>query len=178
MTVRGLSVGVVALAAALAVRPTEGVAAPSFCAPEYYQIELVSTKRVPGTARSSGMGAVTFAASPFSISLGTDGSYQYDVTLDFVRLPEPTEGVYAVWFTTTELDDVIPLGALHAEREMKGTIAWNRFIVVVSLEPSEADIGARWSGPIVMRGMSRSGKMHTMAGHGPFQQENCATYGY
>jgi hypothetical protein len=29
-----------------------------------------------------------------------------------------------------------------------------------------------------MRGMSRSGMMHTMAGHGPFQQENCARYGY
>jgi len=26
--------------------------------------------------------------------------------------------------------------------------------------------------------VSRSGLMHTMAGHGAFQQENCAAYGY
>ena len=35
-----------------------------------------------------------------------------------------------------------------------------------------------WTGPIVIRGMSRSGMMHTMAGHGPFEEENCAAYGY
>jgi len=35
-----------------------------------------------------------------------------------------------------------------------------------------------WTGPVVMRGMSRSGLMHTMAGHGAFEQENCAAYGY
>lgn len=146
--------------------------------PEYYQIDLVSTKRVPGTAWSRGTGDVTFAASPFSVSLGVDGSYRYDVALAFQRLPDPVDGVYAVWFTTTQLDEVIPLGAMTPEREMKGTVDWNQFIVVVSLEPSEAEIGDRWTGPIVMRGISRSSMMHTMAGHGPFQQENCATYGY
>lgn len=146
--------------------------------PEYYQIDLVSTKRVPGTAWSRGTGDVTFAASPFTVSLGVDGSYRYDVSLSFERLPEPVDGVYAVWFTTTQLDEVVSLGAVGEGREMKGTVDWNQFIVVVSLEPSEAEIGDRWSGPIVMRGLSRSGMMHTMAGHGPFQQENCAAYGY
>ncbi|MDE2875730.1 MAG: hypothetical protein OXU69_07275 [Gemmatimonadota bacterium] len=31
---------------------------------------------------------------------------------------------------------------------------------------------------VVIRGMSRSGMTHTMAGHGPFEEENCAAYGY
>ena len=38
--------------------------------------------------------------------------------------------------------------------------------------------GAMWTGPVVSRGMSRSGLMHTMAGHGPFETEPCAVYGY
>jgi hypothetical protein len=29
-----------------------------------------------------------------------------------------------------------------------------------------------------MRGMSRSGRMHTLAGHGPFEAEPCAKYGF
>ena len=64
------------------------------------------------------------------------------------------------------------------ERETTARVDWNQFLVVVSLEPSADQIGARWSGPIVMRGLSRSGFMHTMAGHGPFEEENCAAYGY
>ena len=44
---------------------------------------------------------------------------------------------------------------------------------------TDDDPGAeRWSGPIVFRGMSRSGMMHTMVGHGALQKENCAAYGY
>lgn len=175
-----VTVGVAALAAALAVLPsTEPVSAtPAMCAPEYYEIDLVATRSVPGTAYSRGVGSVTFPSSPFSISLATDGSYRQQVTLDFERLPQPREGVYAVWFATTELDQVVPVGILDESQQAQGTVEWNRFIVVVSLEPSVAEVGDRWSGPIVMRGISRSGMMHTMAGHGPFQEEKCATYGY
>jgi len=148
--------------------------------PAYYRIDLVSTRRVPRTARSRGAGDVTFSStSPFGIALTPDGSYRYDVQLAFEQLPEPVEGVYAVWLTTTQLDRVQPVGVLETgQREIKGTAEWNQFLVVVSLEPDAARVGARWSGPIVMRGISRSGLMHTMAGHGPFEQENCAAYGY
>ena len=55
---------------------------------------------------------------------------------------------------------------------------WNKFLVFVTLEPAEATGEARWQGPVVMRGLSRSGLMHTMAGHGPYEQEPCAVYGY
>ena len=179
-------VGAVAVAAALAVEPAVAEAPPAVCsqwpaftsAPEYYRIDLVSTKRVPGTAFSRGTGEVTFSASPFTVSLAVDGSYKYDVSLDLVGLPEPLDGVYAVWFTTTTLDEVQRVGALGDARHVEGTVEWNQFITVVSLEPSDSEIGDRWSGPIVMRGLSRSGMLHTMAGHGPFQQENCAAYGY
>ena len=51
-------------------------------------------------------------------------------------------------------------------------------IVVITLEAADDPAATRWSGPIVFRGMSRSGMMHTMVGHGALQQENCAAYGY
>ena len=75
------------------------------------------------------------------------------------------------------------LGALEvgeAERVsgFSGEVGWNKFLVVITLEPEDDPEAATWSGPIVLRGMSRSGAMHTMAGHGPFQEENCAAYGY
>jgi len=147
-------------------------------APEYYRINLVSTKRVPGTAGSRGQAEVTFAPSPFTVAVGSDGSYHHDVLVSLDRLPPPSSGVYAVWVTTPKLDQVQPVTVLGDQRTVRASVAWNQFIVVVSLEPSEAEVGDRWSGPIVMRGLSRSGLMHTMAGHGPFQQENCAAYGY
>ena len=51
-------------------------------------------------------------------------------------------------------------------------------LVVITLEAGDDPSAQRWSGPIAFRGMSRSGLMHTMAGHGALQQENCAAYGY
>ena len=55
---------------------------------------------------------------------------------------------------------------------------WNKYLVIITLEPTDDPQSPRWQGPVVLRGMSRSGLMHTMAGHGPFQQEPCATFGY
>ncbi len=34
-----------------------------------------------------------------------------------------------------------------------------------------------WTGLIVIRGMSRSGMMHAMAGNWPFEEENRAAWG-
>ena len=58
-----------------------------------------------------------------------------------------------------------------------GQVAWNKFLGVITREPADAT-PETWQGPIIMRGMSRSGRMHTMAGHGPFEAEPCAKYGY
>ena len=72
---------------------------------------------------------------------------------------------------------MVRIGTLDDTHRIRGEVAWNKFLVVVSLE-DEPDAVARWSGPIVLRGLSRSGMMHTMAGHGPYSSEPCATYGY
>ncbi len=39
-------------------------------------------------------------------------------------------------------------------------------------EEATADV-QRWQGPILLRGLSPSGRLHTMAGHGPFEDVSC-----
>ena len=146
-------------------------------APAYYAFPVVSTRRLPGTGLAAGLGEVTFADSPFGVTLAEDGSYVLDVWLSVERLMAPREGVYVGWLTTPELDKVERLGPLDGG-QLRGRARWNKFLLVVTLEPGDDPGAAMWSGPVVMRGMSRSGQMHTMAGHGAFEQENCAAYGY
>lgn len=145
---------------------------------EYYQIDLVSTKRVPGTGQARGIGAVSFAPTPFGISLTEDGSYKYNLDISIERLYPPREGVYVAWITTPEIDEIRQIGPLDENHRAEGTVEWNQFLVVITLEHGAPSAGNQWSGPVVLRGISRSGMMHTMAGHGPYESEPCAMYGY
>ena len=145
--------------------------------PTYYAIELVSTRRVPGARGASGVGNVSFARSPFGIAVAPTGEYIYNVDLQVQGLNAQSRGVYIAWLTTAALDQVKRLGRLDAAGAIRGQTTWNKFLVLVTLEPDD-EARPRWSGPIVTRGMSRSGRMHTMAGHGPFQLQPCTTYGY
>ena len=158
--------------------PTEVAGVLAGCGPDYYQFPMVSTRRVPGTGNATGVGEIVFANSPFGISLAEDGSYLYDFTVRFERLRPARSGTYVVWTTTPELDKIVRAGEMTDPASFSGKVAWNKFLVVVTLEPAFDPGATAWTGPIVTRGMSRSGMMHTMAGHGPFEQENCAAYGY
>jgi hypothetical protein len=175
------------LLAALLISTPAGVATPTaalFCAvdvpdpPAYYAVDLVTTRNLPGTGRAVGTAHVTFAASPFGVALAPDGSYLYDVDLQLTNMKAPPAGVLVAWVTTTQVDEVRRLGALDGHMSVRGQVSWNKFLVVVTLEETDDPTTTTWSGPIALRGMSRSGMMHTMAGHGPFQQELCAKYGY
>jgi hypothetical protein len=147
--------------------------------PLYYALDLVGTKNVPGMGLATGRAEVSLSpTSPFSVLLAEDGSYRYDVSVKLERLRPPRSGVLVAWVTTTDLGEVQRLGVLDGNLQIGGTTSWNRFLVVISLEADDDPLAERWTGPIAFRGMSRSGMMHTMAGHGAFQQENCAAYGY
>lgn len=143
--------------------------------PAYYRIELITTRKVSGTRLATGTADVTYVPSPFGVSISPSGTYVYDLDIRINRIKSPVEGVYAVWVTSSDLKTVRLLGTLDQDFRIQGRVDLNKYLVVVSLE---TELGDRWSGPIVLRGMSRSGLMHTMAGHGPFQTENCAVYGY
>jgi hypothetical protein len=160
-----------------AAGPSGACAVPE--GPPYYSIELVTTRNIPGTGLADGTVEVSVSgSSPFSVALGADGSYAYDLSLSIDRMREPRQGHLVAWITTPELDRVVRMGLLGDDFRATGHVPWNRFIVVVTLEADDDRSMDRWTGPIVFRGMSRSGMMHTMVGHGALEQENCAAYGY
>ncbi|WP_412067548.1 hypothetical protein [Rubrivirga sp. IMCC43871] len=145
--------------------------------PAYYAIDLFTTGRVPGSRRATGVANVTFRPSPFGVALSATGTYVYDLAITVENLAPALNGAYVAWATTPDLSTVERLGTLDDSHQIGGRVEWNKFLVVVSLE-ADPEAVERWSGPIVLRGMSRSGMMHTMAGHGPFETEPCAVYGY
>ena len=147
--------------------------------PQYYAFELVTTKNIPGTGLATGQVQASVSGnSPFSVQLAPDGSYAYDLHVSLQRMRAPLQGNLVAWVTTTEIDRVERMGTLDANLQTSGRVSWNKYIVVVTLESSDDPHQEQWAGPIVMRGMSRSGMMHTMVGHGALQEENCAAYGY
>lgn len=147
--------------------------------PEYYAFPLAATDNIPGTGFARGRAEIAVPArSPFPIALAADGSYVYEVQVAIDNMRAPRSGTLVAWVTTPDLDRVERIGSLGATLRVSGPVSWNKFIVVVTLEPGDDPEAAMWSGPIVFRGMSRSGAMHTMVGHGALQQENCTSYGY
>jgi len=170
-------------AALLAVGPPAEGASVQPCVasagPPYYSVDLVTTRNVPGTGLATGTVEVSVAASsPFSVAVGADGSYVYDLSFSLQRMRAPRQGHLVAWVTTPEIDRVERIGLLNENLQASGSVSWNKFIVVVTLESEDDPSATRWAGPIVFRGLSRSGMMHTMVGHGALQQENCAKYGY
>jgi len=143
----------------------------------YYGIHMVPTKRVPGTGAGVGIGVVTFSKSPYGVAVAPNGTYVVDVQVALDRIHPRKRGVLTAWATKDDLSEIKRLGTLDASLRASGQVGWNKFLLVVTLEPT-AEPTDIWSGPIVMRGMSRSGLMHTLAGHGPYQQEPCAKYGF
>jgi len=145
---------------------------------DYYEIELVTTRKVTGARLAKGVGEVTYAASPFGVSVSERGSYlvNIDVKMSNIRLADDKQLV--AWVTTPSLDEIVSLGVLDEDFTVTGQTDFNKFLLVITLEPADQAPGAMWTGPVVSRGMSRSGLMHTMAGHGPFETEPCAVYGY
>ena len=163
------------------VQPAPGECLTGFDEPDppvYYAIDLVTTKRVPRTRRATGVGNLTYAASPFGVAISRSGTYVYVLDIAIEGMSPARSGVYVAWVTTPSLDQIRRVGVLDEHMHIRTRVDWNQFLVVITLEPSADELGDTWSGPIVMRGVSRSGLMHTMAGHGPFQAEPCAVFGY
>ena len=147
-------------------------------APEFYRVELITTKRVAGSGMATGWGEVTFTPSPFGVNLTPNGDYLRDIDVSVTGLKPAARGSYVVWVTTPSLDRTTRLGVLGADGAVHGQVEFNKFLLVISLEEDDGSSAKRWKGPIVLRGMSRSGAMHTSAGHGPFVVENCTGYGF
>ena len=140
--------------------------------PDPFEVVLVPTAHANG---AGGRVDLRFADSPFGVAVSTDGHHIYEARLRTTGL-RAAGRVLVVWAATPELDQVEKLGMLDEAGALDGRIAFNKFLVFVTAEAS-ADV-ERWAGPILLRGISPSGRMHTMAGHGPFQGEPCSKWGF
>lgn len=149
-----------------------GTAAAPACGPDPFAIQLVPTAHANG---ATGEVELRFADSPFGVTVTPDGHHRYDATLRTLGLASPGRALVA-WAATPNLARVSRLGTLDGRGRLDATIDYNKFLVFVTAEES-AD-AETWSGPILLRGISPSGRMHTMAGHGPFQGEPCAAMGF
>jgi hypothetical protein len=146
--------------------------------PAYYAISLVPTRQVVGTGRATGLAQMTFDRSPFGVELAADGSYRTTLAVEVAHLPSIDDHEFVAWTTTPSIDRIARIGTLDEDGATTGPVEWNKFLVVITLEPVGYADETSWSGPVILRGMSRSGRMHTMAGHGPFEQLECRTFGY
>ena len=159
--------------AAAAARPLSSwsvPAAPGVCAgPE--MVELRPTQNAPG---GRGRMSLTQPGTPFGIAVDSEGRQRYEVAVEITQLRRREGATYIVWAATPELDEVVRLGLLGDDGRIAGEVAWNKFLVFVSEEDEPGT--ATWAGPILLTGLSPSGRMHTMAGHGPFEDVSCASY--
>ena len=144
---------------------------------DYYNINMAATGRAPG---ARGYVTKTFAQSPFGVAVSVDGRYIYDVQIAVDGLRGPPNAEYTVWVAPPNLSPMVRLGVLDEAFELSGQVAFNKFIMFVTAEQPGSwhpDNGKKpgnaWKGPILMQGISRSGMMHSAAGHGPFEVENC-----
>jgi hypothetical protein len=142
------------------------VALPGALDPE--EISMTPARRGSGAA---GTLSVRLGDSPFGVAVSRDGSYRYRVEVTARRLPDLDGGAYVVWAATPSLEEHARLGVLEAGSPVSGTVRWNKFLVFVTAE--ESPDPERWSQRFVLSALSPSGRMHTMAGHGPFSGEPC-----
>jgi hypothetical protein len=131
--------------------------------PSLYVIDLTATARAPG---AKGVARLRPAATPFGLPVTVDGHLVLEVTVSAEGLPSPASlgpyTTYVAWASMPTLDEVRRLGAV-TDQPAIGRVAWNKFMVFVSAEPS--GVRERWSGPIVLRGMSASGYMQNFSAH-------------
>jgi hypothetical protein len=136
--------------------------------PDLYQIPLQGTGSY---SQLAGMATLSPSRSPFGIATTKDGNFRFDIRVTVPVLPPPAAFgagyiTYVAWVTTAQLDRVERLGALAPGVPTTGRVAMAKFLVVVTAEANAT--GAKWSGPIVMKGTSPSNYLTNFSGHTMF----------
>jgi hypothetical protein len=133
-----------------------------------FDIALFNTPRTP-TAK--GHARLVFASSPFGVAVTADGRASYDVQVEASGLPDPaTLGAYTnyvAWAVTTDLAEWHRLGPVANGQSTVGHAELNKFLLVITAEPSAAP--ATHAGPTVLHGTSPSGWLQSFLSHPLFR---------
>jgi hypothetical protein len=143
-----------------------GAVAAAFAGP--FDIPLFNTATAPA---AKGNARLVFAPSPFGVAVTADGHASYDVQIDASGLPDPatlgTFTTYVAWAATTDLSSWVRLGVVKNGRSTVGQVEFNKFLLVVTAEPSETP--ATHVGPTVLHGTSPSGWLQNFLTHPLFR---------
>jgi len=155
--------------------PTRGVVGAAACEapPDYYSFELHPTGTTPSARGASGKAEVGLVDSPFDLALSAEGRFERRVTVRVEGVRTAPGETLVAWAAPPELEPLVRLGPFEPGETVDGVLDFNKFLVFVSIEPAGAPAADRWTGPIVLRGMSRSGRLRSMASHGMFEPEPC-----
>ena len=132
------------------------------------ELTMTPSGRAPG---ASGTLRLRLTGSPTGLALAGDGSYRYRIRVEAEGLGGGPGVHHVAWAATPELDRHARLGPLGADGTVSGEVAWNKFLVFVTAEARPDP--SSWSRRILLSVISPAGRMHTMAGHGPFSGEPC-----
>jgi len=166
---------ILAVSAVLSVHESDGKGAATMrptavaaCAnvrslrPALYSIPLIPDQGMSG----SGVATLVPAPSPFGVTLTPDGHPVFDITVSVQNLP-PARALggahYAAWATTQDLIDADFIGIIAPDGKATGKVAWNKYIVLVSIEPDP--VPKHWTGAVVLRGFSPSTYLANYASH-------------
>jgi len=122
--------------------------------PDLYCIALLPA---PGIT-ANGVALMEPAASPFGVAVTSDGIHRYSIRVRIDGLPDPASlgpyTTYVAWTADPLFAHVENLGAVKNGEQLLGEVALNKFLLIITAEPS-ADVEER-GGRLVLRGQSPS----------------------
>ena len=125
---------------------------------DLYCIELLPAADIE---RASGTARLVPPSSPFGAAVTAAGEPQHDVILTLRDLPSPGSlgrfTVLVAWAATPQLRPVVKLGEVRDGTTRLGRIGFDRFLVLISAEPSLKSTEP--TGRMVLRGSSASVRM-------------------
>ncbi|MEO8636408.1 MAG: multicopper oxidase family protein [Gemmatimonadales bacterium] len=124
---------------------------------DLYCIHLIPA---PGFA-SAGSVELSWTGGPFTVDVTADGTQQWQLRFSLQGLPDTLlrgrRSGFVAWAASPSMARIVRLGVVHAGEMDVGTVALDRFLILISAEP---DTSVReWQGRMVLRGESAGNRL-------------------
>ncbi len=127
--------------------------------------------RTPVAPHATATARLIYPHSPFGLAVTTDGRATYNIQITATGLPAPASlgkfTIYTAWAALPDLSHWARLGTVTNGTSLVGPVDLNKFLLVISAEPSAATMSQ--TGPTVLHGTSPSGYLQTFLGHGLYR---------